>query len=323
MARERVEQCVGERFKDIADNVPKGEFARQYLDKLINIEVPIPLTDASDARKLLNVSIPEPPTTTQKTAIWFFRLVQILLIVGIPVVVTFSMYILGQAVPTYEPITQSPSAIVAPAVQPPPSTAGSPARVTRPANSQPIPELQEREPDTVIPPYYGLVGIALVFIVGAAYWTFTSRPGALLNDSPEFANALDIWSRIVFEKHQTPRALKRFVNRVRFLAMRQRRNSRDTMPRWQRIFYNVFGWDPVPTVKDVTTPSNYIPEPELVALAALHHLDSELFRKGAVPVFLKSELKETITKHEGKFGALSIDQYRPLYLRMAAEILTT
>src|SRR5262249_43041041 len=117
--------------------------------------------------------------------------------------------------------------------------------------------------------------------------------------------------------------LKRFVNRVRYLAMRQRQNNRDAMPRWERILYNLFGRNTGPTVKELTTPSDYIPEPDLVALAALHHLDSESFKKGTPPALLKSELQETITKHEKRFGQLSIDHYRPLYLRMAAEILTT
>lgn len=64
MARERVERCVGLSFKDVAEelldkqsgttaqNSPfndskqrRAEFARQYLEKLINIEVPVPVLD--------------------------------------------------------------------------------------------------------------------------------------------------------------------------------------------------------------------------------------------------------------------------------------
>ncbi|HEY7496273.1 MAG TPA: P-loop NTPase fold protein [Candidatus Tectomicrobia bacterium] len=78
MALDRVERCVGLHCKDVAeelldDNAPpielaaeqpadtvadegrkkRAEFARQYLEKLINIEVPVPIPTADESRGLI------------------------------------------------------------------------------------------------------------------------------------------------------------------------------------------------------------------------------------------------------------------------------
>lgn len=42
------------------------------------------------------------------------------------------------------------------------------------------------------------------------------------HDSATFTNALDRWFPLVYAKTSTPRAIKRFLNRVRFYAMSQR-----------------------------------------------------------------------------------------------------
>ena len=62
------------------------------------------------------------------------------------------------------------------------------------------------------------------------------------HDSKTFTEALDRWFPLVYEKTSTPRAIKRFLNRVRFYAMSQRAQE-DTA----------------------------IPEPALVALSVLQH----------------------------------------------------
>jgi len=61
MAREWVETCVGLSFKELAEEHNHGpddkayrvEFARKYLQKLINIEVPVPKLDAGDSLRLM------------------------------------------------------------------------------------------------------------------------------------------------------------------------------------------------------------------------------------------------------------------------------
>ena len=61
MAREWVETCVGLNFKELAEEHNHGdddkayrvEFARKYLQKLINIEVPVPRLGAGDSLRLM------------------------------------------------------------------------------------------------------------------------------------------------------------------------------------------------------------------------------------------------------------------------------
>jgi hypothetical protein len=50
----------------------------------------------------------------------------------------------------------------------------------------------------------------------------TRRPDLVVKDSPTFAEALRGWQPVVALRHPTPRSLKRFKNRLRYLAMRQR-----------------------------------------------------------------------------------------------------
>jgi hypothetical protein len=74
MDRNRVERCVGLGFKDVAEefdeSAPGGrtadpdataarrrrDFAHQYLEKLINIEVPVPVATAEQARELMGAA---------------------------------------------------------------------------------------------------------------------------------------------------------------------------------------------------------------------------------------------------------------------------
>ena len=54
------------------------------------------------------------------------------------------------------------------------------------------------------------------------YSTISRRADRVVKDSPKFREALDIWSAVVMSPMNTPRGAKRFLNRVRYLAMRQR-----------------------------------------------------------------------------------------------------
>jgi hypothetical protein len=326
MARERVEQCVGERFKDLAGNVTREEFARQYLDKLINIEVPIPLPKEEDARSLLVMPTPE-PTPTNKTAAWRLKFARLVFVLGIPVGLVVFSFLAGRGLPNREPAAptaqnpyawqRSPAATAVTLPNPAPRRPGS--GLDTPPNTAPVPDLQPREPDYVIPPYYSLMAIGLLFITGSFYWVLTSRRTGTLKDSPAFATALGIWHQVVFAKHRTPRALKRFVNRVRYMAMRQRQNRKETMPRWKLIAM-ALGWKPAEAVEESATGPNYIPEPELVALAAMHHMDPKGFEsRGPFPV--EGILKEAIKKHEEKFGkSVDLLEHRATYLRMVEGI---
>ncbi len=91
------------------------------------------------------------------------------------------------------------------------------------------------------------------------------RERLVVKDSAPFARALRIWEPLVFRAVKTPRGLKRFLNRVRYLAMGARRDHEQS--RWERWI------QPEPPPETEAAP---IPEPSLVALAAIHALDPAL-----------------------------------------------
>ena len=87
-------------------------------------------------------------------------------------------------------------------------------------------------------------------------------------DSQNFTDALEqVWYPLVLAKQNTPRAAKRFVNRVRYLAMRQRAYS-EQGSMWERVLFPQRLREPSSAEKLET-----IPEPLLVAMAAIEQLE--------------------------------------------------
>jgi hypothetical protein len=79
--------------------------------------------------------------------------------------------------------------------------------------------------------FYELFGptaaLLLLFVVVA----FVRRPDVSVErDSDEFSNALSIWADFLTMRYPSPREVKRFVNYVRYLAMRGRNNPPELSP---------------------------------------------------------------------------------------------
>jgi hypothetical protein len=84
-----------------------------------------------------------------------------------------------------------------------------------------------------------VVAITLfVVVVGIAYALFRLRRNLYqVQDSPAFKKALAAWLPLVQRHRKTPRALKRFANRLRYLAMLQQaqrldQSVWDTLPKY-------------------------------------------------------------------------------------------
>ncbi len=102
----------------------------------------------------------------------------------------------------------------------------------------------------------GLLWISLpvalgLWIASLTFHWFRREP-AVVYDSDEFSRALDAWVPWILAKRDTPRALKRFINHVRYVAMRERAESRSGAPEGK------------------------LDEQQLVALASLYHFDRRL-----------------------------------------------
>jgi hypothetical protein len=135
------------------------------------------------------------------------------------------------------------------------------------------PELIQPPPIPGHPSYWPVAAVGLLMLM-AAGWYFTRPRDLVIKDSPDFEKALKIWHPLIYSRAATPRSIKRFMNRVRYLAMRQRSHI-ESEPRWQEIRAatgDFFGRtaEPPPIKKHAV-----IPEPALVALAAIQHSNHE------------------------------------------------
>lgn len=128
------------------------------------------------------------------------------------------------------------------------------------------------------------VGVSLLLL--AAMLPLFRRTNGFIQDSSTFREALNRWYPLVHNVSPTPRSMKRFLNRVRFYAMRAR---------------NRFGAD-----------ADW--EAALVALAAVQHSHPEWLRD---PAFWRNHVSYTRSHLAASGSALDLslageDQYRDL-----------
>ena len=241
IAPDQVMYCVGLGFREIAaemaappENVydsakqareVRREYAQNYLKKLINIEVPIPpLTDAA-ARRLTDVV---PPTDHRANGRDFIRLY--LGPLAITVVLAAALGAAGLAV-----FDMNPEVKVMPlrVVEPPPVSAQNPALSVSPMEAlpretpsgfgdpriNPVELLREGDTAATSGQWILLPG-SFALMIGLA-WMFLRdrRRERRVHDSPAFQAALNIWCPLVHIRTRSPRELKRFTNRVRYVAM--------------------------------------------------------------------------------------------------------
>ena len=150
--------------------------------------------------------------------------------------------------------------------------------------------------------------LVFAMAVGAVY---VRQRIVVVRDSANFNRALETWSDLVRVKRNTPRAVKRFLNRTRYFAMRLRdRLSKPDEPaeqsnrwlgRWLQKLIDLFS-----TVEKHTKVREPLNEPILVAMSALHHFNPALLRMTAEELNQEAEtndvLKRSIDEHIKKFS---------------------
>ena len=261
-----------------AEADPRMAYAHRYLKKLINVQVPID-PDPERVKELLAKS--EQPSGNAAASDRFWRLAWSMLwrsripailtavFLGVLFVVPYvhDMLMPDMAFRVVATISAPVSAPASPDPQPRPEVADDEQRPSPRPIVEPAP-VSRAVPDTVPEVVYWpvIVGLLLVLLLGLLLATrrliqggwlklrgaidapirrFLARPEEV-RDTEAFKLALDIWIDVVVHHEPTPRALKRFLNRVRFLAaMLQAENGEN------------LGWKR---------------EINLVALAALHHV---------------------------------------------------
>jgi hypothetical protein len=116
-------------------------------------------------------------------------------------------------------------------------------------------------------PLLGLVLLGgLVLLIHAL-----RREDPVVRDSKDFSDALDIWVPVVLARTRSPRAVKRFVNRVRYYAMCEARP--EPTPTWRERLLELLGRR---QRSFPTSPTARLPETLLVALGAIREWRPEM-----------------------------------------------
>ena len=128
-----------------------------------------------------------------------------------------------------------------------------------------------------------LGGVALLAMF--AYYALVESVKGARHDSPKFVDALNIWHPLVIARQPTPRAVKRWMNRVRYLATRELpaselRSPIERFADWYAARGETEDISPgAATGGGKEQPqAETIPEEIVVALAAIHEFDPEALK---------------------------------------------
>jgi hypothetical protein len=118
----------------------------------------------------------------------------------------------------------------------------------------------------------------VIALLGSIVVVVLKRPPDLVvKDSVQFQEALGVWRDVIFTAQPTPRSLKRFQNRIRYIAMRER-PIEESQSRWQRVVSDVRRRFSPPAPQPAGAKHATIPESLIVAFAAIDGLQPELLR---------------------------------------------
>jgi hypothetical protein len=386
MDRDFVEGCVGIGFKHVAEELaefnepPKAvneptkpvdakaaaqaesaargrqirrDFAAQYLEKLINLEVPVPPASATQLGKI----IARPAEIGALLDRQRLRRRRMSLagrgaLVSLAAAALVSLFQLSQHKGRRD--LAAMSAARAPAVRTPdPLPQAPPADPTGPRADLQISPPGDLVPAEPAPRSMVLLSISVVLLAAAGIVAILRQPAVTVQDRKEFTEALNVWSPFLYSKRKTPRAIKRFVNRVRLYAMRQQaHHPAETL--WDRLCGWVSRWhwlsgavrwvrtdDIAEKLRraeqdgDGQTPKpapdgRAIPEDVLVALSSIRECRADWLQKPELysdfPVFLETvdetePLPESVQRELADFRRWgSLTPYREKFLRLSDSV---
>jgi hypothetical protein len=332
LAKPQVEASIGLSFKEVAEELGddgdekkprdrRRDYAQQYLKKLIQLEVKVPMPTPEQQETLLTGraagETPKTKSYADKLATWSRAnrpvawVAAALIIAGVCFWYGFTVKPAATAAP---PVT-----MVSAPVEPAPPVKdgdGDQGRKPKPKDNGPVvfyPGERETSGLNWLPVLPGLL------LVAFAIWILTRRPIEMINDSEDFTEALKMWRPVVGMQFDTPREMKRFVNRIRYIAMRWRRPSAQKAPveRFADWIQSKVGRGSAPAEKTSAAPQAGADENEaaIVMMAALDGLGGEnvLRTSAAVP-----EAKDALAWHRDKFGTVDVDWKR--YREITGEV---
>jgi photosystem II stability/assembly factor-like uncharacterized protein len=208
------------------------DYARHYLEKLINMEIPIPPANPERIGSVLTRTTEADATAQPVEPTIIDRLrdarrpIQYTLVAGLVI----GAFLLGRVDwnARQEIAAATPSATLSQS-----TTQTGAARLRTPTDSPTVAQPTvgdvsiRRTPIAFTPGATSAVvwwegALVVVLALGVLVWLLTPQEATLIDDSPAFSRALKVWSPVLFQRLKTPRAAKKFLNRLRFFAMSQR-----------------------------------------------------------------------------------------------------
>ncbi|VIO68598.1 hypothetical protein CI1B_22210 [Bradyrhizobium ivorense] len=217
-----------------------NEFASHYLEKLIHLVVPVPRSREDTVELLLGLKRADAGPPQVETWRTVARTISGMLSTALVVALLIASAWLGvtlvtRSLPTVAASTAAsstvPSATVNGNPSSPPAVPDAPAATTlrSPLTGAPVssPELANaglgaRGVLGTVPPAAMVAAFALFLIIISIQFLPRLQIEPVVSDSADFQEALRIWIDGITRTRETPRAIKRFVNRLRFMAMRLR-----------------------------------------------------------------------------------------------------
>jgi hypothetical protein len=329
LAKAQVAASVGLSFKDVAEELGDGAdakekrrvYAQQYLRKLINLEVRVPTATPEQQLLLLEGGGAEgeskPKTYAERLSalaranrpVAWVAVACALAIMALHYGMNLELPETPKAKVTVGP---EPTATPTPKATPIPIPRITPAPLAPPTLGPAFFEgAREAQHLVWLPVFAGLVFVAFIA------WSLTRRPNEIIRDSKNFTDALEIWQPVIGPQCRTPREIKRFLNLVRYIAMRWRKpsNQETLLERLANRFHTGMR-QRLPAPEDAID-SNDSNEAGIVLMAALDGLGGERVSSSsnAWP-----EVQFAKDKHIKRFGASGTDWRR--YREITGEVET-
>jgi len=342
MASERVQAALALAFKDIASELVHVEepasaepmtpeeaqrakrraYAADYLQKLINIEIKVPTRRDMAMHGLLVHDEPDTRsglfrTVRQIAAAWPVGAVAAAAFIGV--------WLAAQSGPSSIQKPASRPAVLSEASQPASSPAASPAPVVPPIAEK----TQSSDRPTIViagesgtwTDHSGWLALGFAPIALTALlilYNLLRKTATETRDSRQFRDALRIWTPVVAAKRFTPRAVKRFGNRIRYLAMLQQGESSDETPLDVLLRRMAALLRRQPEADEAAVHHGAVAEHQLIAMGALHEIGQahwrEILRETQpdgdeggdegleLPQEVTHQLFEAMAKHESAFA---------------------
>ncbi|UVL43116.1 YCF48-related protein [Pseudomonas sp. B21-040] len=284
-------------------------YARDYMEKLVNLDILVPTSVNTEPQRLLEPS--NDNTGRLRKALHSFLSIWPLALCAVAIAVGCNLGARWQFSDPLPATVLQASEHVPTSVTPiNTSIQANPPAVLITPSTTPMPELQPGE-DRGIAWYVFAVPIGILVLWAIGFTMVRLRTNFYqVKDSRAFSEALRVWMPLVQQHRKTPRALKRFGNRIRYLAMLHQAEhldesridalSRIVSSWWRRSNGKVVATTDSIETTPLTQSGSILGEDLIVALGALNEVCGSGWRKcmeGSFPVGLEDAVRNAIENH--------------------------